>query len=327
MSNHLIDKFGRQIKYLRLSVTDRCDLRCKYCLPKGFKDFTEAEKTLSFNEIEHIAALFAQLGVEHLRITGGEPLVRKDIDQLIAGLSEVQGISDLSLSTNAVRLGKLAEKLKRAGLHRLNVSLDTLNEERYADLTGGKLSKVLNGLEEARKAGLVPIKINCVLMKDVNDNEVERMLDYCAQRDFTLRLIETMPIGNTGRSAQTKYLSLESVKQKLQQKYNLIPDVMPGAGPARYFRLQGSSTKIGFITPISQHFCETCNRLRLSCEGDIYTCLGDETRYPLGAFLRQGCQDEELIEHIRRAIDLKPEKHEFLNKQKRIIRFMAMTGG
>ncbi|UCH38693.1 MAG: GTP 3',8-cyclase MoaA [Gammaproteobacteria bacterium] len=327
MKDQLIDQYGRQIKYLRFSVTDRCDLRCKYCLPKGFRDFSESAETLTTGEIEHIVSLFAQLGVRHVRITGGEPLVRKNIDHLVSRLARVPGVSDLSLSTNGVRLSRFAGKLKRAGLHRLNVSLDTLDDKRYQDLTGGKLSKVLQGLEEARNENLSPIKINCVFMRGVNEYDVEKLLDYCALRNFTLRLIETMPVGNTGRSMQARYLSLDSIKRKLREKYELIPDVMPGAGPARYYRLQGSSTKIGFITPISQHFCETCNRLRISCNGDIYTCLGDENCYPLGDYLRQGCSDEELIEHIGMAVDLKPKKHEFLNENKQIVRFMAMTGG
>ena len=327
MEDQLIDQYGRQIKYLRLSVTDRCDLRCKYCLPNGFKDFSESTETLTSTEIEHIVSLFAQLGVRHVRITGGEPLVRKNIDHLVSCLAKIRGVSDLSLSTNGVRLSKFAGKLKRAGLHRLNVSLDTLDEKRYQDLTRGKLDKVLRGLEAARIEELSPIKINCVLMRGVNEDEVEKLLDYCATRNFTLRLIETMPVGNTGRSVQAQYLSLDVIKRKLRDKYDLIPDVMPGAGPARYFRLQGSATRIGFITPISQHFCETCNRVRISCKGDIFTCLGDEGYYPLGSYLRQGCSDEELIGHIRQAVDLKPKKHEFLNEKKQIVRFMAMTGG
>lgn len=328
MNNQLIDQYGRHIKYLRLSVTDRCDLRCKYCMPKGFRDFSESETWLNFDEIEKTVRLFAQMGVEHLRITGGEPLVRKNIDQLIRRLSVINGIKDLSLSTNAVRLEKYAENLKQAGIQRLNVSLDSLNNRRYSDITGGgKLSKVLNGLEQARQIGLGPIKINCVLMKGINDDEIERMLDYCAQRDFTLRLIETMPIGDTGRSAQSHYRSLDSVRKELEKKYVLIPDIMPGAGPARYFRLQGSATKIGFITPISQHFCETCNRVRLSCEGDIFTCLGAETRYPLGQHLRDGQSEQALIEHLYQAINLKPEKHEFNTNRHRIVRLMSTTGG
>lgn len=327
MEEQLIDRYGRQIKYLRLSVTDRCDLRCRYCLPRGFKEFSESSETLTSKEIEHIVRLFALLGVRHVRITGGEPLVRKNIDHLVSCVANVRGVSDLSLSTNGVRLGKFAGKLKRAGLDRLNVSLDTLDEKKYRDLTGGKLSKVLRGLEEARNEDLSPIKINCVLMRGVNEYDVEKLLDYCAPRNFTLRLIETMPLGDTGKSVQARYLSLDKVRRKLRKKYDLIPDVMPGAGPARYFRLRHSSTKIGFITPISQHFCETCNRLRISCKGEIYTCLGDEGCYPFGDYLRKGCGDEELIEHIRRAVDLKPEKHEFLNQKKPILRFMAMTGG
>ena len=327
MENRLIDQYGRQIKYLRLSVTDRCDLRCRYCLPKGVRDFSESAETLTTKEFAHLVGLFALLGVRHVRITGGEPLVRKNIDYLVSCLAEVQGVSDLSLSTNGVRLSKFAASLKRAGLHRLNVSLDTLDEKKYRYLTGGKLSKVLSGLEEARNTGLSPIKINCVLMKDLNEHDVEKLLDYCAQRNFTLRLIEPMPMGNTGKSMQTRYLSLDKVRRKLREKYDLIPDVMPGAGPARYFRLRDSSTKIGFITPISQHFCKTCNRLRISCKGEVYTCLGDENCYPLGNYLRKGCSDDELMEHIRKAVDLKPEKHEFLDQKKQIVRFMAMTGG
>ena len=327
MENQLIDQYGRQIKYLRLSVTDRCDLRCRYCLPKGYKEFAESAETLTFAEIERLVRLFAQSGVRHVRITGGEPLVRKNIDQLVSSLAGIRGISDLSLSTNGVRLSKFAGKLKRAGLHRLNVSLDTLDETTYRDLTGGKLSKVLLGLEAARDEGLTPIKINCVLMRGVNEQDVEKLLDYCAPRDFTLRLIEPMPVGDTGRSMQNRYLGLDKIKRKLREKYDLIPDVMPGAGPARYFRLRGSSTKIGFITPISQHFCKTCNRLRISCKGDIYTCLGDDGCYPLGMHLRQGCSDAELVAHIGKAIDLKPEKHEFLDGKKPITHLMAMTGG
>jgi GTP 3',8-cyclase len=328
MNNQLIDQCGRHINYLRLSVTDRCDLRCKYCMPKGFRDFSEPREWLTFDEIEKTVSLFAQAGIEHLRITGGEPLVRENIDQLIQRLSIIPGIKDLSLSTNAVRLEKYAEKLIQAGVQRLNVSLDSLDEHRYAEITGGgKLSKVLNGLQQAKQLGLGPIKINCVLMKGFNEDEIDQMLEYCAKHGFTLRLIETMPIGDTGRSAQSQYMSLNIIKDKLSQKYNLIPDLMPGAGPARYFRLQGSSTKIGFITPISQHFCETCNRLRVSCEGDIFTCLGDETRYPLGQYLRAGQSDAQMLEHIHKAINLKPEKHEFKNDRQRVVRLMSMTGG
>ncbi len=328
MRKPLIDQYGRQIEYLRLSVTDRCDLRCNYCMPKGFKDFAEPSDWLSFDEITRLVAVFAEMGVRHIRLTGGEPLVRRDIHQLVSMISPLHGISDLSMSTNAVRLRDHAQRLKQAGLSRLNVSLDTLDPERYAAITGGgKLQKVLAGLDAARAAGIAPIKINCVLMKGVNDEQVGEILEYCAERDFTLRLIETMPVGDTGRSLQSRYINLETIKQQLAKQYELVPDIMPGAGPARYYRIQGSSAKIGFITPISRHFCDTCNRVRLSCEGDIYTCLGDESRYSLARHLRSGCNDDELEQHIRLAINLKPLKHDFNNQAHKVVRFMSMTGG
>jgi len=328
MRNPLIDQYGRHIEYLRLSVTDRCDLRCQYCIPKGFKDFVAPDEWLNFDEIARLVRLFAEMGVNHIRLTGGEPLVRRDIDQLVSVLSTIPGVSDLSMSSNAIRLGHYAEKLKRAGLNRLNVSLDSINPQRYAEITGGgKLEKVLNSLEVARTLGIGPIKINCVLMKGVNDDEVPAILEYCAARDFTLRLIETMPVGDTGRSSQSLYVSLESTRLQLSKEYDLVPDIMPGAGPARYYRIKGSASRIGFITPISQHFCDTCNRLRLSCEGDLYTCLGDESRYRLADHLRSGCDDTELEQLIRAAINLKPLKHEFNTNRQKVIRFMSMTGG
>jgi GTP 3',8-cyclase len=324
----LVDQYGRHIQYLRLSVTDRCDLRCNYCMPRGFKDFAEPDEWLSFDEIARLVGLFGEMGVRHIRLTGGEPLVRRDIDQLVSMISTLPGITDLSMSTNAVRLKDYAQGLKLAGLKRLNVSLDTLDPERYASITGGgKLEKVLAGLDAAREAGIGPIKINCVLMKDVNDDQIPAILEYCAERAFTLRLIETMPVGDTGRALQARYVNLETIKQQLSEQYELVPDIMPGAGPARYYRIQGSSSKIGFITPISRHFCDTCNRVRLSCEGNIYTCLGDESRYTLAHYLRSDCSDNELEQHIRSAINLKPLKHDFNGDTQKVVRFMSMTGG
>jgi cyclic pyranopterin phosphate synthase len=297
-------------------------------MPHGFKDFTEPQDWLTFAEIERVVGVFAWLGVEHIRVTGGEPLVRNHVEQLVERLARLDGVGDLSMSTNALRLAKLAPALSQAGLQRLNVSLDSIRKERYREITGGgKLEKTLAGLEQAREVGIDPIKINCVVMKGINDDEIDRILEYCAERGFTLRLIETMPVGDTGRAAQAGFVSLEEIRKQLAQHYDLIPDIMPGAGPARYYRLKGSDTKIGFITPISQHFCASCNRLRLSCQGDIFTCLGDESRYPLRECLRSGCGDEELVEHIRKAIDLKPRQHEFDNKRQKVVRLMSMTGG
>jgi len=324
----LIDPFGRQIEYLRLSVTDRCDLRCFYCLPKGFKDFHTPDHWLNFEEIERIVRAFAELGLKRLRITGGEPLLRKQLPQLAAQLSAIPNIEDLSLSTNAIQLGKQAAALHAANISRINVSLDSLNTQRFREITnGGKLDKVINGLMVAKHVGFSPIKINMVVMKGVNDNEVEDMLRFCLEHDFTLRFIETMPIGDTGRNAQDHFMDLRIVRERLERKFNLIPGVMPGGGPARYVQVAGSKLRIGFITPLSQHFCETCNRVRLSVDGQLYLCLGQHDKVDLRTPLRQGIRDDELRELVQHAITLKPERHEFNEKPQTIVRFMADTGG
>lgn len=323
----LIDKFGRRIEYIRLSVTDRCDLRCQYCLPEGFRDFQEPSEWLSFEEIERIIRVFAALGTRRVRLTGGEPLVRANVAELATRLAHLPGIEDLSLSTNATRLAKQATALKQAGISRINVSLDTLRAERFKQLTGGKLDKVLAGLMTAKAAGFSPIKINMVLLAGVNEDEVEDMVGFCIEHGFTLRFIETMPMGDTGRTAAHSYVNLQNVKQRLAQHYELIPGVMPGGGPARYVQVAGTDLRIGFITPISQHFCETCNRVRLSVDGTLYTCLGQNDSYPLRDILRAGCSDAELRDHILKAINLKPERHEFREQPEKIIRFMSYTGG
>jgi GTP 3',8-cyclase len=327
MNRTLTDRFGRNIEYVRLSVTDRCDLRCFYCLPKGFKDFEEPEHWLSFEEIERVIAAFARLGTRRIRITGGEPLVRKELPQLAARLARVPGIQDLSLSTNATQLARHATALRDAGVRRINVSLDSLDAARFKQITGGKLDKVLDGLMAAKAAGFTPIKLNMVVMKGVNEDEVEAMVDFCIEHDFTLRFIETMPMGDTGRSATDHYVDLQTVKARLARRYELLPGVMPGGGPARYVRVAGTDLRIGFITPISQHFCATCNRVRLSVDGTLYMCLGQEHRFELRPLLRAGCSDAELDAAILQAIDLKPERHEFKEKPDQVLRFMSMTGG
>ena len=328
-NNHseLRDRFGRQIEYVRLSVTDRCDLRCSYCLPKGFKDFQTPDEWLSFDEIGRIIRAFAELGTRRIRITGGEPLVRENLPVLARSLSSVPGIDDLSLSTNATRLAKHAEALKAANISRINVSLDTLQSKRFKQLTGGKLEKVLDGLMAAKAAGFHPIKINMVVMKDTNEDEVEDMVKFCIEHDFTLRFIETMPIGSTGLDATDYYVDLQTIKDRLAKRYKLVQGVMPGGGPARYVQVAGTELRIGFITPMSQHFCETCNRVRLSVDGTLYMCLGQNDSYPLRDILRAGCSDEELKQHILKAIELKPERHDFTTDPTRIIRFMSYTGG
>ena len=323
----LIDTIGRRIDYVRLSVTDRCDLRCVYCMPEGFNDFETPEHWLNFDEIERVIAAFGQLGVSRIRLTGGEPLVRKGVPELATRLSRLTGIKDLSLSTNAVQLSKHAVSLHKAGVSRINVSLDSLQAERFKAITKGKLEKVLAGLMAAKAAGLSPIKINMVVMKGINDDEVEAMVDFCIEHDFTLRFIETMPMGETGLDASDRYVNLQDVRARLEQRFELIPGVMPGGGPARYVQVANTEVRIGFITPISQHFCETCNRVRLSAEGTLYLCLGQNDKLELRPLLRSGITDEGLQDAILDAIARKPERHEFNDKPSQIVRFMSMTGG
>jgi cyclic pyranopterin phosphate synthase len=323
----LIDPFQRRIEYLRVSVTDKCDLRCTYCLPQGFNDFDTPDHWLTFDETERIVRAFASLGVRRIRLTGGEPLVRKNVSELAARIARVDGIDDLSLSTNAVQLARHARDLHAAGVTRLNVSLDSLDAARFQEITGGKLSKVLDGLRAGSDAGFRPIKINMVVMRGVNDDEVERMVEFCIANDFTLRLIETMPVGETGRHAAAHYVDLQQVKLRLERRFDLVPGVMPGGGPARYYRVQGTALRIGFITPISQHFCATCNRVRLAADGTLYLCLGQDDAVDLRTPLRTGIGDEALRRLIVAAIARKPERHEFRERPQHVLRFMAKTGG
>jgi len=327
MSTRLTDPFGRSVEYIRLSVTDRCDLRCFYCLPGDYRDFSEPEEWLSFQEIERLIGAFVASGVRRVRITGGEPLVRKNLPELAGKLARIPGLLDLSLSTNAVGLSRQAEKLKAAGISRINVSLDTLQADRFKDITRGNLDKVIDGLMTAKRAGFSPIKINMVILKGINDDEVEDMIEFCIEHDFTLRFIETMPMGDTGRNAASHYLSLQDVRKRLDERYELIPGVMPGGGPANYLQVAGSQLRIGFITPISQHFCETCNRVRLAADGTLYLCLGQDHKFEFRPLMREGISDAELLDAVQYAITLKPERHEFNDKPQQVVRFMAETGG
>jgi len=324
---HLIDPFDRRIEYVRLSVTDRCNLRCFYCLPDDYHNDTVPDSWLSFGEIERVIAAFAELGVARIRLTGGEPLVRKDLPRLAARLAALPGIEDLSLSTNASLLSRDALPLRNAGISRINVSLDTLRPDRFKQITGGRLQPVLDGLAAARDAGLSPVKINMVAMKDVNDDEFDAMVEFCIEHGFTLRFIETMPMGATGRNAGRHFLDLRAVRERLTQHYDLIPATMPGGGPARYMRIAGTDLRIGFITPMSQHFCATCNRVRLSADGTLYLCLGQENAFELRPLLRRGVSDTGLRDAIQEAVAQKPERHEFNERPGQIVRFMAQTGG
>jgi cyclic pyranopterin phosphate synthase len=323
----LMDRFGRTIEYIRLSVTDRCDLRCSYCMPKGFKGFEEPENWLTFDEIERVIGAFTRLGTRRVRLTGGEPLLRRNLSQLAGRLSALPGLDDLSLSTNATQLHKHAQALHDAGVRRLNISLDSLRRDCVSELTGSdSLPRVMEGLMAAKEAGFAPIKINMVAMKGINDGDIEAMVTFCIEHGFVLRMIEAMPMGDTGRSAH--FLDLQPVLARLQQQFGLVPQAADlGGGPARYWSTPDGRFTLGLITPISQHFCATCNRVRLSVDGTLYMCLGQEERFELRPLLRAGCSDAELEAAIRAAIELKPEKHEFKERPGKIVRIMSMTGG
>ncbi len=324
--NILQDRFGRNIDYLRLSVTDRCDLRCSYCIPKGFHGFETPAYWLTFDEIERVVAAFARLGVARIRLTGGEPLTRPHIAALAQRLRALPGVNDLSLSTNATLLARYAQELYTAGVSRLNVSLDSLDAPRLACITGRDcLPQILAGLTAAKQAGFSPIKINMVILGGENEHEVESMVEFCMAQGFILRLIETMPMGESGRNAS--YVNLQSVRQHLQKRFGLIDGLASGGGPARYLRSVDGSFSLGFITPISQHFCDTCNRVRLSADGILYLCLGQEDTVNLRTLLRDGIDDRGLESAIREGISRKPERHEFKEQPNKIGRIMSLTGG
>ncbi|MDE2433704.1 MAG: GTP 3',8-cyclase MoaA [Burkholderiales bacterium] len=323
----LIDPFQRRIDYLRVSVTDRCDLRCTYCLPKGFKGFEEPAHWLTHAEMTRLIGLFVAQGVRKVRLTGGEPLLRRGIASLAAGIAALPGLQDLSLSSNGTQLARHAQDLKAAGVQRLNISLDSLDQGCFARITGRDcLSDVLAGLRAAQDAGFDPIKLNMVVQAGVNVGEVERMVAFAKERGFVLRLIEPMPVGETGRAA--KGMDLSVLGESLAQQFDLIPQVLgQGAGPARYWRSPEGHMSLGVITPMSQHFCASCNRVRLGVDGTLYLCLGQNDRVELGRLMREGASDADLVAAIRAGIAVKPERHEFNERPEKVVRFMSQTGG
>lgn len=323
----LKDQYNRSIDYLRISVTDRCDLRCTYCIPKGFTEFEKPAHWLSFDEIERIVSQFAALGTRRFRLTGGEPLLRKNIVELVAKLKRIPGVEDLSLSSNATQLEHYAQDLRQAGLDRLNISLDSLSQYNLEKITGSNVqAKIMAGLKAAQNSGFKQIKINMVALKAINEHEIDKMVEFCIENQFILRLIELMPMGETAQNHQ--YLDLQPIITRLSENHQLIPSEKNyGGGPARYWQNVEGTFSMGYITPLSQHFCASCNRVRLSVDGKLYMCLGHEHQYSLVELLKANASDQELQHAIRTAINLKPLKHEFIEKPKKLIRVMSMTGG
>ena len=328
----MIDPFGRAITYLRVSVTDRCDLRCVYCMSEDMTFLPKAD-VLSLEGLERLCVAFIRLGTNKIRITGGEPLVRRDVQTLFQRLGQRlgQGLDELTLTTNGTQLTKHAEALYAAGVRRVNVSLDTLDPVRFAAITRwGKIEKVLDGIAAAKAAGL-HVKVNAVALKGVNEDEIDDMLAWCGQQGHDLCLIETMPMGDIGGDRTDQYLPLSLVRGRLRQRWTLQDTSYQTGGPARYFDVRETGTRIGFITPMTHNFCESCNRVRLTCTGTLYMCLGQDDAADLRRVLRDGVSDAELDAAIRLAITRKPKGHDFVidrrNTAPAVARHMSLTGG
>jgi cyclic pyranopterin phosphate synthase len=327
MNTQLIDKFGRKVNYLRISVTDRCDFRCIYCMDEKMR-FLARDQILTLEEIEQIARTFVHLGVEKIRITGGEPLVRRNILWLFEKLSKLNGLKELVLTTNGSQLKTMAQDLRNSGVKRLNISLDTLREERFQKITRtGHLSDVLNGIQQAKKVGFKRIKINSVIMKNRNADEIIDLVNFAITEDLDITFIEEMPLGLMAEHDRAEvFYSSDEVLNDLKQRFDLIELLETTGGPAKYYQIIGKSNKIGFISPHSHNFCDTCNRVRLTAEGRLLLCLGQEHSADLREIVRT-CP-EKLEQTIRNAMDLKPQGHDFnIQEQPMIFRYMNHTGG
>ncbi len=330
----MIDPFGRKITYLRVSVTDRCDFRCVYCMSEDMT-FLPKKDVLSLEELERLCGAFVRLGVEKLRLTGGEPLVRRNIMSLVRGLSRhlhSGALRELTLTTNGSQLGKYADELVDCGVQRINVSLDTLDPHKFQAITRwGRFDRVMAGLQAARRAGLA-IKINTVALKGVNDDELDRLVAWCGDEGFDLTFIEVMPMGEIdGEIRLDQYLPLSMLRAKLAENWTLTDSDYQTGGPARYVTCAETGQRIGFITPMTHNFCEACNRVRLTCTGTLYMCLGQEDAADLRRPLRLSEDDSLLDEAIREAISRKPKGHDFVIDRRRrrpaVARHMSVTGG
>ena len=329
----MIDPFGRTVSYLRVSVTDRCDFRCVYCMAEDMT-FLPKKDVLSLEELDRLCSVFVAKGVRKLRLTGGEPLVRRDIGWLIGRLGrhvDSGALEELTLTTNGSQLEKHAMALRSAGVRRINVSLDTLDPQLFAEITHwGRLDTVMKGLDAAQRAGL-DIKINAVALRGVNDGEFDRMVAWCGERGFDLVFIEVMPMGEIGAGARTgQYLPLSLVRAGLEKSWTLEPTRYSTGGPARYMTVRETGRRVGFITPLTHNFCESCNRVRLTCTGTLYMCLGQEDAVDLRAPLRASGDDALVAAAIDRAIERKPKGHDFVISRRQdasVTRHMSVTGG
>jgi len=329
----MIDPFGRHISYLRVSVTDRCDFRCVYCMPEHMTFLPKAD-VLSLEELDRLCGAFIRKGVKKLRLTGGEPLVRRDVMKLFRSLGsrvKMGELEELTLTTNGSQLGRFAAELADCGVRRVNVSVDTLDPAKFREITRwGDLPKVLAGIEEAQQAGL-RVKINVVALRGVNDQEIPDLIRWAHAREMDITLIETMPMGDVDADRTEQYLPLSLVKAELAKHFSMDATLERTGGPARYVRVQETGGRLGFITPLSHNFCESCNRVRLTCTGMLYMCLGQEDSADLRAVLRASSDDAVVEAAIDEAISRKPKGHDFIidrrHNRPAVARQMSLTGG
>ena len=311
----LIDKFGREITYLRLSVTEHCNFRCFYCRDDEHVPDCKREDILSYEDIQRIVRLFAEMGVSKVRLTGGEPLLRRGIVKIARLISTIPGITDVPLSTNAQLLEKFADKLYENGINRVNISIDSLIPERFKEITrGGDVAEVIKGINAAISSGMGPIKINAVAMKGVNDDEIESLIDFAIEKGIDIRFIETMPIGTAGIDIQSQHMSEKEIIARIEQHLpnQLTPLIASKTdGPATNYKINNTNTTVGIISAVSNHFCQACNRVRLTTKGDLILCLGQEDSISLKDAVRSNLTDDEIKTIIMDAINKKPEKHEF----------------
>mgnify|MGYP001382230038 FL=1 len=330
MNTVLIDSFGREINYARLSVTDRCDFRCVYCMAEKMT-FVPKKDVLSLEELYQTAAALIASGIRKIRLTGGEPLIRNDIMWLIKKISRLEGLEELTITTNGSQLVKYAEQLKACGVRRINISLDTLDADKFQTITRtGKLQPVLDGIDAAIDAGFESIKLNSVILKNRNDDEIIPLINFAKKRSIDIAFIEEMPLGDiVEHDRLLAFCSSDEIRQIIEQEFSLTPSDKKTNGPAKYFSLTNSSTKIGFISPHSHNFCGDCNRIRITVEGQLLLCLGNEHSVDLRALLRnQHYHQGQLIQAIKNSMSIKPERHYFnLAEQPQIVRFMNATGG
>ncbi len=329
-TNGLIDKFGRRVDYIRLSVTDRCDFRCVYCMTEEMQ-FVPRRQVLTLEELYTVARAFTELGVSRIRLTGGEPMVRSNVMHLIERLGKLPGLDELLLTTNGNQLDKYSEPLKSAGVNRINISLDSLDAEKFRRISRtGKLERVLAGIDAAIAAGFDRLRINSVIMRGYNDGEVLPLVEYALDRALDIAFIEEMPLGEASdHDREETTCSNDWVRERIESRYTLLDSAVKTAGPSRYVQVVGSKSRIGFISPVTHNFCADCNRVRITVEGRLLLCLGNEHSMDLRAILRDREKDfDDLKTAIVAAMDLKPERHYFYDKEHaQPVRLMNMTGG